>query len=354
MKMTMREFENEYQMIPDLIRCSVGQPGYGVPPVVLDRIKKELEKSLFPYPAHGGDPELIQKIAVRHKIPVEDIAISHGASEALWATFQAIFDEPGECLVFTPSYPAFFSLCKMMNSEAIELVGDFPDYRINIEKMEALITEKTKAVILISCGNPTGQPLNPDDLAKVEKLCLKYQLTLIYDRSYVAFEPKPLELSRECRYVEIHSFSKSYGMTEFRVGYCFGTAKLMKKIKANLSLCTVGVATSIQKAASLALDLSTDTVKENITNNSCKMIELLNQAHLPCGQQPGFYCYFSIQSLKMDAQTFCDRCAKEAGVLLMCGDFFGAHQEYNIRACCAIERFDEAVIRLQAFLQQLK
>lgn len=351
MKMMMREFEEQFEKIPDLIRCSVGQPSYPADPLVQAAIIQALSNPYQPYPPRNGDSELIAALANKYHVDPAALVITHGASEALAAILNTLFSDGGILLIITPGYPAYFSLCQKMKIETYEWVTDFPDFKLELKKLDQTLLPLIKAVIIIPCGNPTGHTISFEQLEKLAQMCRQWDWTLILDQSYTDFKSHPLP-SCDCHCVQLYSFSKSYGLCGLRIGYCFGEIELMKQVQSYVALNTVGVASCIQKGALQALSTDNRIIVEQVKENARKLIELLNRYQLPCVQEPSFYGYFDVSRLLMDAQAFCQRCAIEAQVLFMPGDYFGQHQENRVRVCCAAARFDEALNRLEAFLSK--
>ena len=351
MKMTTREFEQRYADLPDLIRLSVGQPGYPVPRAVREAIQKQLDEPLQPYPPQHGDPALLDALAHKHGVGCDQLVITHGASEAMTAAMTTLFQPQDTiCLAF-PGYPAYFSLCELLNLNAVFLPCVPWRFQPNFGALSEALCPKIRALVLITCGNPTSQPLTLASLRQAEALCLRYDWTLILDASYEAFEKTPLP-NPCCRFLKFHSFSKSYGMTGLRIGYGYGDRALIQKIRQWVALNTVGVADCIQKGALAALALSTEETVQKVRRQSQAMIDLLRRFDIPCGEEPGFYCYFDVAAMALSAQEWVDRCAKEAGVLMMPGDAFGPDQKTRVRACCAAQNMPEALKRLEAFLSR--
>lgn len=348
MKLTIREFEQQFLFVPDLIRLSMGQPGYPVDPAILEAMARSLQNPHHPYPPKNGLPELLEKLAFRENVDIEDLVITHGASEAMSAALMAVFENGGDLLLPTPSYPAYFSLCTSLKIRIRELPLCFPDF--SFPPLEQISFPNVKAMVLISCGNPTGISVSPKELCRISALCRRNDWTLILDDSYAVFEKEPLP-KPDCRYLQLGSFSKSHGMTEFRIGWCAGDHVLMEKIKNWIALNTVGVATCIQKGALRSMDISSAAIVAQVKENARRLIKLLEK-YVPCTKEPNFYCYANVSRYSENAADFAFRLAYEAGVLVMPGDSFGKNQEQFIRICCAADRFDEALKRLEIFFAQ--
>ncbi len=348
MKISMREFEQQYADVKDLIRLSVGQPGYPVSAEVLQAIASALTP-LQPYPSSSGDPMLIAALAKRHAISAENLVLTHGASEAMSAALVAALQPRQRLGIAIPSYPAYFSLCEMLNIEPFFFPSLPLDFQPDLEALSKQNLDRIKALVLITGGNPTGQPLSAASLQRAAALCRQKDWTLILDASYAAFEPTLLS-DPPCRFLHLGSFSKSHAMAGLRIGYCYGDPLLMKKVQRWVSLNSVAVASCIQKGALAALAQDPKPAVQQVLRQSAAFLKVLEEFHLPHAAQPGFYSYFDVTGLKMDALEFVDRCAREAQVLFLPGVFFGPKQETWVRACCAAERMTEALGRLRGFL----
>ncbi len=351
MKMSIREFEQRFKEIPDLIKCCVGQPGYLCPTPILNEIKKSISQPHHEYPHLGGDLILKNKLAKLHKVQENNICITHGASEAMACIFQGIIKKEEEVLLITPSYPAYFSLCDLNQLCYHEISTDFPDYKVDKRKLEQAYNEKCKYMILVSPNNPTGLSMDQDSFESIVEFCLTKQIILIVDRSYNLFETIEMKFPNHLKRIEIFSFSKTYNMTEFRIGYVISDEQIIQKIQSVASLISVGVATCIQQGAVAALDLDVSDNRKTVFRNAKKMIETLNHYDIKCNQKEGYYIYFDTSSLEQRAIEFCEDCVKNCGVLFLPGDNFGSDNEYKVRACMAIDRFDEMLERFETYLK---
>lgn len=191
----------------------------------------------------------------------EEITVTAGATEALYSTFHAFFQEGDELILFEPYYDGYFANAILCGANPKFISLRKPDFTFDFYELEANITEKTKAIILNNPHNPTGKVWTLEELHWIAKLAKRYNLLVISDEVYefltfdglshipIASLPEMKE-----RTITISSMGKTFGMTGWKIGYAVAPANLTASIQKVHQWTTFAVNTPGQHAMAFALN----------------------------------------------------------------------------------------------------
>ncbi len=346
---TIRDFEDKYQHLPDLIRCSLGEPYFGVDARIRVAAIKQLMKERSTYPSYNETQVLLQALAKKHHMKSDQIVLTHGASEGLFIALSRLFKEGDELILPIPTYPGYLANCQHLGISVKTIDLKSPMYDFDFIQLNQQLSDKCKGILIQTHHNPTGQCISEVDLQRLVLFCKEKELALLIDRTYHAYE-KELSVSLDCPFVEFYSFSKTYGMCGYRIGYLTASQEFLPVLKDTIKLSCVEIDMVAQSAALSALSICPMTEVKKTLKRSQKLINLLVRYEIQCSSEPGYYTYFDVSSLGMDALTFCDSLAHEAQILMLPGNFFGPNQSSYVRCCCCSEPFDDMLLRLEHFL----
>lgn len=359
----------------DVINLSLGDPDLITDSRIIEAAFEDAKKGHTKYTEFCGDPELRNEIAQFYKeeydmeILDEEIFVCTSACEGMYLVLEALLDDGDEVIVPAPYFTPYVQQIELARGVAIELsTYESDDFQIDVEKMEALITEKTKAVILNNPNNPTGTCLTMDTLRKIAQVAEKHDLVVIADEIYTAFSyqlpfvPFASLENMGKRTVTINSFSKNFIMTGWRVGNIIASSDIIDVIR-QINDNVVFTAPSIsQRAALFALKHRREIqppIVEEYKKRMCYAAERINKIEgLSVTSPPKgtFYLFVNIKQTGLSSQEAADFLLKEAHVLVLPGDSFGKCGEGYIRiACtCGIKVLGEAFDRIEklSFSQQ--
>jgi aspartate/methionine/tyrosine aminotransferase len=309
---------------------------------------------------------LLQGVALD---PDTEIVVGASGVQALNVGIRCVLDPGDEALALTPAWPNGASIVAMANATPVEiphpLCGD--RYIIDFDVLERAVTPRTRLLIYTSPSNPLGWVATVDDQRRLLEFCRRHGLWLladeVYDRLYYGSarlgDPVPSILrlaTREDALLVVHSFSKTYCMTGWRVGWLIARRDLAQKatqLNEFIISCANGVA---QKAAEIALGAGEDEVVAmlaRLKSNRDFCIDALQQMPRVTIPKPdgAFYLFPKIEGLK-DSFDFCRRLLIEERVGLAPGVAFGAGGEGSIRICYAADLsvLEPAMERLGRFL----
>lgn len=244
----------------DPINLSIGQPDFAVPDAIKDAAVEAIRNDKNGYSVTQGIPELRE--ALQARIDAEyghddrRVLITSGTSGALVIAMLAMIDPGDEVICFDPYFVMYPALVKMVGGKCV-MIDTYPDFRIDPEKVAAAITPRTKMILLNSPANPTGVVAQEDEVRAIAALAAKHNIALLSDEIYRDFcYDAPLispAMSNE-QTIVVDGFSKSYGVTGWRLGWMHGPSALIEKITMLQQYTFVCAPHPLQWAALAALE----------------------------------------------------------------------------------------------------
>ena len=226
------------------INLAQGFPNFAVDEKLAAIVAEVVKKDVHQYLPISGFPPLLTKIAKlildsyqRIVLPENEILVTTGATQALFTSILALIKADEEVLILDPSFDNYEAPTLLCNAKAIRVdLND--DYSPNWERIEKVITNKTRMLIINSPHNPTGKIWKENDFLALENLLEKYQnILLLSDEVYefISFEQKHISIHSRKKIVErsiiVSSFGKSFHITGWRIGYLVAPEYLTKEIK---------------------------------------------------------------------------------------------------------------------------
>ncbi|QGJ69598.1 N-acetyl-LL-diaminopimelate aminotransferase [Planctomycetales bacterium 10988] len=250
------------------VNLSIGQPDFDVPESVREAAIEAIQSRKNGYALTQGMPQLREKLQARvDKIGHEDrsVFVTSGTSGALQLSLMALVNPGDEVIFFDPYFVMYPALVRLAGGVPV-IIDTYPDFKIPIEKVEAAITPKTKAILFNSPANPTGVVNSKEEIKALAELAQKHNLALISDEIYSTFCYEDNFASPADYYpqtIVIDGFSKSYGMTGWRVGWMHGPKALMEAMIRLQQYSFVCAPHPFQLAAVTALDIDQSKEVDN-------------------------------------------------------------------------------------------
>jgi aspartate aminotransferase/aminotransferase len=330
-----------------------------------------MEQGFTKYTANAGLLSLREQIASKLQrvngldVGVENVVVTTGAVGGLATALMAIVEPGEEVLIPDPAWPNFgmMATCSHVAPRLYPLSQD-NGFRPEPKALDSLVTPRTKAIVINSPCNPTGAVFPSELIQGLVDFAQRHDLYLIADEVYeqLVFEAEhasPGRFDPDGRVVGVHSFSKTYAMTGWRVGYAVASeavAGLIAKLQEPFFSCASSVS---QKAAEAALAGPQDCVAEMrdaYREHRDLAMDLLDAAGLACIKPLGtFYTIVDITPFGMDSYTFAKRLLQEAGVAVAPGRTFGPSADGHIRVSLAptAEEIREGLSRLASFVSKI-
>ncbi|MBQ9179476.1 MAG: pyridoxal phosphate-dependent aminotransferase [Firmicutes bacterium] len=355
----------------DVIKLTVGEPNFDTPDYVKDAAKKAIDENYSHYVPNAGLPELRQAVAKKYEdvfpgITMDNVFISVGALEGLTLTLLGLINPGEEVLVPDPCFPNYYGQAMIAGATAIGVpTYKENEFRIQPADIEAAITPKTTAIILNSPCNPTGAVSTEEEIREIAEIAKKHNLWVITDEPYDAIvydgiKPFSIAMIPEMRdsVVLLNSFSKTYAMTGWRVGFIIlpdGYAPRFAQLQEGMVSC---VASFAQKACADAL-ASDQCVKDMLVDYTRRrdiVVEGINAIPgMHCAKPKGsFYAFANIEAFGMTAEEFAIDLVEKARVVVVPGSAFGKCGEGHLRIVFANsdENLKEAIKRIAEYVEK--
>ena len=369
----IRRFFDVVSQMDDVISLGVGEPDFGTAWRVREAAIYGLERGRTSYTANSGLLELRQAIAAslrgRYGLeydPAHEVLVTVGVSEGLDLALRALLDPGDEVLVAEPCYVAYPPCVALAGGVPVSLPTSAADGFVpQAAVAERLVTPRTKAIVLNTPSNPTGAVLGRAALEALADVARRHDLLVISDEVYdrLSYDAPHVPMAALPGMAErtllLNGFSKTYGMTGWRVGYAAGPRPLlaaMTKIHQYTALCASRQA---QEAAIEALRVPDRDVQAMVDDYDARrrlFVSGLNRLGLTCHLPAGaFYAFPSVAATGLSSQGFAERLLTEGRVAVVPGDAFGAGGDGHVRCAyaTALPQLEAALERMARFLDAL-
>jgi aspartate/methionine/tyrosine aminotransferase len=369
--------KDAYAKKMDVIDLSMGNPDMPTPQHVIDRLCDTVQNHhrTHRYPQAKGMPRFRKAVSTwmqsRFNVNLDaesEVVALIGSKEGVAHLCMSYLDPGDLALVCDPCYPVHFNGVVLSSAEvySVPLLEEnkfIPD----LTKIPEDIAKKAKIFFMNFPNNPTAAVVEDNIfLEKAIAFCKKYEILLVYDNAYseVVFEGYSapsifqFEGAKDIA-LEFHSFSKTFNMAGWRIGWACGSSKLLAPLEKFKSFLDYGAPTFIQLAAAAALEGSQDCVKEQMKiyqRRMEKMVQGLNKIGWKCEKTKGtMYLWLRIPEKfqKTGSLDFAERLLTETGVVVTPGVGFGKSGEGYIRMALVTHdnRFHDALLRIKEFIK---
>ena len=339
-------------------------PDFDTPEHILAATEQALRDGYVRYDPGPGLLELREAIAekmLERGRPTEpdEVIVTAGAKHSLTMNLLTFLEDGDEVIFPNPGYPPDEVWAKYANAVVKHTPLTKPDWQFDVEKLEELITPKTKLVIINTPQRPNGHLVgNPQEIAAMLE---RYpHVMIISDEifSQVTFGKPHLSISSiesiRDRVICIDTFSKTWAMTGWRIGWTVAPKPVIDKLSIFLQDSITNVAAFIQKAAHAAITGPQDWVDNKLVlleQKRDRMVAGLNSVpDITCDTPDGaFYTFADISGTGLTSQQFTDRLVERAAVAVVAGTAFGSQGEGYVRVtyACADEDIDEGMKRMR-------
>ena len=367
----IREIADEAIRRPGTIRLDVGQPDFPTPQHVKDAGKRAIDENKTFYTHTQGllslREKLVDKLARVNGIKTtpEAIACGPGGVGAIAAMFAAVLEQGDEVLLPDPGWPNYRMMLPWLGTRGIFYPCP-PEYGFqpDLESLARLISPRTKILVVNSPNNPTGAVYPEATVAAMIDLAQSHNLWLLSDECYdqIVFDgswTSPAKLAPDDdRIVTAFTFSKTYAMTGWRLGYIAGSVDLIDTATKVLESNSSCVSTITQVAAEAALTGPQDCVGEMVSAYRRRrdlVVDILKDAELLISEPTGaFYIMADVSLRGLPAREFSFALLREQGVSAAPGTAFGEVASEAVRISLASSEADlrEGVGRLARFVHR--
>lgn len=280
------------------INLSIGQPDFPAPDELKDAACRAIREDKNGYSQTQGAAVLRDQLQA--KVDQEwghsdrQLLVTSGTSGALNLAIWALVDPGDEVIVFDPYFVMYPTLTEMVGGVPVVL-DTYPDFRIDLEKVEAAITPRTKLILLNSPANPTGITASEEEVRGLAELAAKHNLALLSDEIYREFcydAPLVSPAKWNDQTIVVDGFSKSYGVTGWRVGWIHGPGEVIQKMASLQQYTFVCAPHPLQHAIVEAAGVDMSPVVDSYRDRRDRVLAGLRDAGYEVAQPGGAFYVF--------------------------------------------------------------
>ena len=357
----------------DILSFSAGEPDFDTPEIVKQAAIKAVNDGHTKYTAVEGiiatKQAIINKLKKDHGLEykLDGIVISNGAKHSLFNLFQVLIEEGDEVIIPAPYWVTYPEQVKFSDGVPVFIeTDDTTEFKITPEQLKAVITPKTKVLLLNTPSNPTGSVYSREELLAIGEVLKGTDILVFSDEMYekIMYNGKKFTAAAEVsedmykRTVTINGLSKAVAMTGWRFGYIAtpdaALAKALTKLQGQV---TSNINTMTQYAAIPALEGDADETIEMMRVEFEKRKNYAVQAFndikgLSCVEPDGaFYLFVNIKNVTPDSMKFCADLLEEKGVALVPGLAFGTEGYVRFSFATDLETIKEGIKRVKEFVE---
>ena len=350
MKQYAAQYGPEATELTSLLR---GEPDFPTPQHIAEALWAAVQAGYTHYPVIRGYDELREAVATRlsadYKLqfdPEREVLITSGATAGMYLALQAIVTSGDEVLLPQPIYDVYLNQVLAAGGVPVSVAAEHSGARftLTVERLEQALTPRTRAIIINTPWNPTGTILNREELLAIGTFALGHGLILIVDEIYekLVYDDCvhiPLvSLSDDFRdhVITVNSFSKTYAMTGWRLGYNLASPALTTAMLLNYEQFSRGATAFVQRAGIAALHGPQDCVTDMVSAYQARrdlMVKLVHgidgvAAYSPQG---GLFCLIDVRSYDQSSEALAHSLVRNWGLLTIPGSYYGPSLEGFLR-----------------------
>jgi aminotransferase len=353
---------------PDIIGLHAGEPDFPTPKHIVEAGSRALDDGYTHYTHTAGLLQLRE--AISRKLleengiganPKTEISVTTGGFAAIFATIQATINPGDEVLIPQPSWPSYAGFVHLADGVPVPIPLHGPDFEPTRDEVNQRITERTKMIFLNSPNNPTGAVYSESCLLELAKLATEHGLLILTDEVYekIVYDGnKHFSIASRPEFknstITVNSFSKTYAMTGWRVGYVVANEAITNGIRKMHGYMASCAAAPAQKAALDALSGPQDCISEMIEEYHRRrdlIVSGLNEIDgFQCEPPKGtFYAFPNISKLKLPSAKIAEQLLEQAKLATIPGSAFGEAGEGYLRLSFATSQRNilEALARIK-------
>lgn len=358
----------------EIIHLEIGEPNFPTPASITEAGIKALRNGMTKYTPSPGllEPRhaIAEYIAKTRGISVnpDEVVLVNGGKPIMFYSIIATVNPGDEVIYPNPGFPIYESVIRFVGAKPVPIpLREENNFRIDVDELKSLITDRTKMLILNSPQNPTGSFLPRKDIEAIAQQLIDRDIWVLSDEIYekILYEGEMFSIASipgmKDKTIILNGFSKSYSMTGWRLGYGVMNRELAEKISRLVVNSTSCVPGFIQFAGIEALtgpQIATANMVKEFKERRDVIVKGLNEipgvsCQLPSG---AFYVFPNIKSFKRTSAELAEYLLYEAGVSSLGGQAFGSYGEGYLRLSyansmdnikLALQRIKDALIKLK-------
>lgn len=364
----------------DVVGFGAGEPDFNTPKHIRDAAIKAIEDGMTKYTPAAGMLDLRKAVARKFKdengldYEPTDIVVSNGAKHSLVNAFMAICNPGDEVIIPAPYWVSYPEMVKLADGVPVILnTTEENDFKATAAEYEAMITDKTRAIVLNSPSNPTGMVYTEEELRAIAEVAVKHNIYVVSDEIYehLIYEGKHVSIASFGEEIKdltivVNGVSKTYAMTGWRIGFTASNSKIAK-VMANIQSHATSNPNSIAQVATIAaLDGDKSAIAEMLEafkERRNYMVDRINSiAGVSCKKPQGaFYVMMNITALKgktfygreiTTAMDLSEMLLDKAKLAVVPCEGFGNGDYVRWSYATSMENIKEGLDRLEKFLKE--
>jgi aspartate/methionine/tyrosine aminotransferase len=337
----------------DVIHLEIGEPDFDTPANVREAAKRALDEGWTHYGPPLGLPALREAIATdatarkRFAVDPENVVVTPGAKPIMFYALLALAQPGDEVIYPDPGFPIYESMTRFVGATPVPIpLREENEFRMDVQELRSLVTDRTRLIIFNSPHNPTGSVLTEEDLRAIADLAAERDITVLADEIYgrILYEGEHHSIAAlpgmAERTIVLDGFSKTWAMTGWRLGYAILPPDLLpvfSRLIINSVSCT---SSHSQMAAVEALTGPQDDVEAMVEEFRARRELIVNGLDaipgIRCLKPHGaFYVFPNVSGTGMAGPEMANRLLDEAGVACLAGTAFGRVGRDHLRVSYA-------------------
>ncbi|MBI5868820.1 MAG: pyridoxal phosphate-dependent aminotransferase [candidate division Zixibacteria bacterium] len=342
-----RQLESQGRTV---VHLEIGEPDFETPAHIVDEAVRALKGGATHYGPSPGIPEARQAIAryvsETRGVPVDmdRVVITPGAKPIMFYTILALVDEGDEVIYPNPGFPIYESVISFVGGRPVPIkLREENDFRLDVDELLDLVTDRTKLIIINSPQNPTGSILTAEDLRAVGRLAMERDIYVLADEIYsrIIYEGEHRSILHEVpdamdNVILLDGMSKTFAMTGWRLGWGVmhpTLAAAVAKLQTNSNSCTATFSQMVIPPALFGPQEPVEAMRTEFQKRRDIIVDGLNSIdRISCRRPSGaFYVFPNVTRLGIESQVLADRLLQEGGVAALSGTAFGRFGEGYLR-----------------------
>ena len=358
-----------------VISLGIGEPDFDTPQHIREAAKRALDAGYTRYTPNAGFPDLREALSAKvvqvnglDYTPQEVLVSGGGCTGALLLALLTLVDPGDEVIISDPCFVVYEAVARIVGATPVFVaVREEEDFRLIPENVEKSLTTKTKLIILNSPSNPTGGIQYKEDIEGIAEVARKHNLYIVSDEVYETMLYEGMHhhsiaaiKGMRNRTVTVNSFSKTYAMTGWRIGYAVGTREIIDQMIKLQQYTMVHAPAVSQRAALAALNGPQDFIEQMVTifdERRRFLIPRLNEIEgFRCPTPKGaFYAFPNVEGLGKLSKDMAQILLQSGGVAVVPGSVFGEGGEGYLRLSYAqpLDKLEDACNRIEKVVKTL-